>query len=98
MYELYLISYETQRTVRSHWRQGLGHQEIEITGAAGINEAKHGDITFLADKKLLNDILNTKASAVIANEEIEGLSSSILVSDNPYFTFARRWKFFTKTF
>jgi UDP-3-O-[3-hydroxymyristoyl] glucosamine N-acyltransferase len=71
-----------------------GSQEIEITGAAGITDAKHGDITFLAGKKHLGDILNTKASAVIAKEEIEGLSASILVSDNPYFTFARALEVF----
>ena len=71
-----------------------GNQETEITGAVGITEAKHGDITFLAGKKHLGDILNTKASAVIAKEEIEGLSASILVSDNPYFTFARALEVF----
>src|SRR3989304_701996 len=71
-----------------------GDHEVEITGAAGIKEAKSGDITFLADKKLLNDLLTSKASAVIAREKIEGLSVSILISDNPYFTFARALEVF----
>ncbi|MBI5098647.1 MAG: UDP-3-O-(3-hydroxymyristoyl)glucosamine N-acyltransferase [Nitrospirae bacterium] len=71
-----------------------GDHEVEITGAAGVNEAKPGDITFLADKKLLKDLLTSKASAVIAREKIEDLSVSILISDNPYFTFARALEVF----
>jgi len=71
-----------------------GDQEVEITGVSGIDEAKHGDITFIADKKRLGDVLKTKASAVIAKSRIEGLSASILVSDNPYFTFARALEVF----
>lgn len=76
-----------------------GDQGIEITGAAGMNEAEHGEITFLADRKHLRDILNTKASAVIAREAIEGLAAGVLISDNPYFTFARALEvFYVKPF
>jgi len=71
-----------------------GDPEVEITGVSGIAEAKHGDITFLADKRHLGDILKTKASAVIAGSEIDGQSASILISDNPYFTFARALEVF----
>lgn len=71
-----------------------GDQDVEITGVAGIAEAKRGDITFVADKKYLGDIMKTKASAVIAKSEIEGLSASVLVSDSPYFAFARALEIF----
>lgn len=74
--------------------QVSGNPDIEITGAAGINEAKQGDITFLSDKKHLKDLLSSKASAVIAKEAIEGVSASILISGNPYFTFARALEVF----
>ena len=48
-----------------------GDPEIEITGASTIREAGEGDITFLADSKFLDDLKNSKASAVILKEEIE---------------------------
>ncbi len=74
--------------------QVSGNPDIEITGAAGINEATQSDITFLSDKKHLKDLLNSKASAVIAKEAIEGVSASMLISGNPYFTFARALEVF----
>ncbi len=75
-----------------------GNPDIEITGVAGINEARKGDITYLADNKR-QDILATTASAVIVKEEIEELSSrsvpaSMLVVDNPQFVFARTLEVF----
>ncbi|MBI5739231.1 MAG: UDP-3-O-(3-hydroxymyristoyl)glucosamine N-acyltransferase [Nitrospirae bacterium] len=69
-----------------------GDPDVEIKGAAGIKEAKEGDITFLAEKKYLNDLPGSKASAVIAKDEITGLSASLLIADNPYFVFAKALK------
>jgi UDP-3-O-[3-hydroxymyristoyl] glucosamine N-acyltransferase len=66
-----------------------GNPDIEITGAAGIKDAGAGDITFLADKKYLNDLYSSKAAAVITKDEISGLPASLLIAGNPYFAFAR---------
>ncbi len=66
-----------------------GNPEVEITAASGIREAKQGDITFLAEKKNLKYISGTNASAIILKEKIKGLAVSMLVVDNPYFTFAK---------
>ncbi len=67
----------------------LGNAESEITGASGIREAKEGDVTFLADKKHINDAFSTNASAIIVNNEIKGLSVNMLVVDNPHLAFAK---------
>lgn len=78
----------------------LGNPEVEITGASGIREARHGDITFLADKKNIKYIAGTNASAVIVRqahyEEIKGLSANMLLVDNPYLSFARVLEVFYK--
>ncbi|RJQ51350.1 MAG: UDP-3-O-(3-hydroxymyristoyl)glucosamine N-acyltransferase [Nitrospiraceae bacterium] len=66
-----------------------GNPDVEITGAAGIKEAGGSDITFLAGKKYLNDLLSSKAAAVIIKDDIPGLSATRLLSGNPYFTFAK---------
>ena len=78
-----------------------GDPDIEITGVSGINEAKHGDITFIVDKKNLRYALTSSASAVIAKEELSELSGreqpgpvSMLIVDNPHFAFARALEIF----
>lgn len=67
----------------------LGNANTEIKGAAGISEAKEGDITFLADKRNLDYVFSTDASAIIVREEIKGLLKSMLLVDNPALAFAR---------
>ncbi len=71
-----------------------GDPNVEITGVAGIEEAKEGDITFLLDKKNLHKISRLNASAVIVKEEINELTVNMLVADNPQFTFARALEVF----
>jgi UDP-3-O-[3-hydroxymyristoyl] glucosamine N-acyltransferase len=68
-----------------------GNPEVEITGVAGIENAKEGDITFLHD---INDIPAVAASALIVKEEIKGLTASLLVAGNPQFAFARALEVF----
>lgn len=68
-----------------------GDPEVEITGVAGIENAKEGDITFLHD---INDIPAVTASALIVKEEVKGLTASLLVADNPQFAFARALEVF----
>ncbi len=67
----------------------IGTHDIEITGASGINEAKEGDITFIASKKYLKDLLNCKASCVITKEPIANLNIPQLKVSNPYLAFAK---------
>ncbi|GAB4543719.1 MAG: UDP-3-O-(3-hydroxymyristoyl)glucosamine N-acyltransferase [Thermodesulfovibrionia bacterium] len=67
----------------------VGNPDIEINGASGLKEAEDGDITFLADKRNLDHVFSTRASAVIVKEEIKGLSKVMLVVDNPYLAFAK---------
>ncbi|MBI4655056.1 MAG: UDP-3-O-(3-hydroxymyristoyl)glucosamine N-acyltransferase [Nitrospirae bacterium] len=74
----------------------IGNPEIEIRGVSNIEDAKEWDITFLANKKYLKYLYDTKASAVIAKEEIKGLTISMLISDDPYLAFAKTLEVFYK--
>lgn len=76
--------------------QIAGDTEVEITGVAGLKEAKQGDITFLADKKNLKDAYAAKASAVIVKEAVEGLSKSMLIVEKPHLAFAMALEVFYK--
>ncbi|HBH62835.1 MAG TPA: UDP-3-O-(3-hydroxymyristoyl)glucosamine N-acyltransferase [Nitrospiraceae bacterium] len=68
-----------------------GDPEVEITGVAGIENAKEGDITFLHNNNYIPEV---SASALIVKEEIDGLTLSLLVADNPQLTFARALEVF----
>jgi UDP-3-O-[3-hydroxymyristoyl] glucosamine N-acyltransferase len=46
-----------------------GNGETEISGAAGLDIAEKGEITFLANPKYTPQIQNTKASAIFLNEK-----------------------------
>jgi UDP-3-O-[3-hydroxymyristoyl] glucosamine N-acyltransferase len=71
-----------------------GNPDVEISGVSGMEEAKEGDITFLLDKNKLNEISSVNVSAVIVKEEIKELAASMLIVDNPQFTFARALEVF----
>lgn len=72
----------------------VGDEELDITGVAGISDAKEGEITFVSDKKFLRHIKDTNASAVIVEEHIESLGKPQVITKNPYYAFARLLEYF----
>jgi UDP-3-O-[3-hydroxymyristoyl] glucosamine N-acyltransferase len=77
-----------------------GPQDTEITGVAGIDHAKPGHVTFLANRRYFPLLKTTQASAVLLQagitlERVPGASPiSALRSENPYLDFARAIEFF----
>lgn len=65
-----------------------GSPETEITGVAGIEEARAGQLTFVANPKYAANAKTTSASAVIVGEDFPALATATLRSKNPYLTFA----------
>ncbi len=72
----------------------VGDPEIRITGAAGIKEAKNGDITFLSNAKYLPFLDETAASAVITAKEIISEKKSLVRIANPSLAFTQVVSFF----
>jgi UDP-3-O-[3-hydroxymyristoyl] glucosamine N-acyltransferase len=66
-----------------------GNGNVEITGVAGIEDAKPGELTFLVNRKYRAALHTTAASAVIVGREAESTRVPALRSDNPYLDFAR---------
>lgn len=48
-----------------------GIPETEIRGAAGLDLAKEGEVTFLANPKYTRQVANTRASAIFLSEGVE---------------------------
>jgi UDP-3-O-[3-hydroxymyristoyl] glucosamine N-acyltransferase len=73
-----------------------GAGEVEITGLAGIEEARAGDITFVSNPKYAPAAKKTRASAVIVADDFPALNVPTLRTKNPYLAFAQAIELFYK--
>ena len=71
-----------------------GNGEQEISGVAGIETARAGELTFLSNPRYRPLLKQTRASAVIAAQADDDIEASFLVSENPYLDFARALEMF----
>jgi UDP-3-O-[3-hydroxymyristoyl] glucosamine N-acyltransferase len=71
-----------------------GDEDVEIVRVAGIEEAGPGDLTFVANRKYIRHIKNTRASAIILGEDIPPVEIPSLRSEDPYLAFARALEIF----
>jgi UDP-3-O-[3-hydroxymyristoyl] glucosamine N-acyltransferase len=67
----------------------IGDGEVEILGVASIDEAKAGEITFIANPKYLSNLARTKASAVIVSPEVTQAEKPLLCVANPHLAFTK---------
>jgi UDP-3-O-[3-hydroxymyristoyl] glucosamine N-acyltransferase len=66
-----------------------GDGQMEIHAVAGMEQARPGEITFLANPKYAGKVRHTRASAIIASEAAGEMPVATLVSSSPYLDFAR---------
>jgi UDP-3-O-[3-hydroxymyristoyl] glucosamine N-acyltransferase len=67
-----------------------GDGEVEIERVAGIEQAKPGDLSFVANPKYQSQITTTHAAAVIVATQMDatGTRAAILRTEEPYLAFA----------
>src|SRR5215471_174526 len=66
-----------------------GSPDLDITGIAGVEDARAGQLTFVANPKYAAAARKTKASAVIVAEDFPALATATLRSKNPYLAFSQ---------
>lgn len=71
-----------------------GDARLEISGVAGIEEAKAGQLTFLVNRKYRPALATTRASAILISREEARTPMAALRSVNPYLDFARAIELF----
>jgi UDP-3-O-[3-hydroxymyristoyl] glucosamine N-acyltransferase len=71
-----------------------GDAKLEIKGVAGIEEARDGELTFLANRKYRPMLETTHASAILVSRDQEQVAIATLRSENPYYDFARAIELF----
>lgn len=74
----------------------IGDENLEIEAAAGLDIAKAGEVTFLANPKYTPQIKETKASAIFLNEnvQIERDDIAVLRSKDAYVAYTRALRLF----
>ena len=65
-----------------------GDGSLKITGAAGLDNSRDGEITFVAEKRFLSRLKDCKASAVFVQEECDTGKAQIILP-RPALAFAR---------
>lgn len=73
----------------------LGDGEIEIHGAAGIKEAREGEITFVANPRYLSQMDKTRASAIIVRKGTMCNGKPVIQVENPYWAWAKVLEMFS---
>ncbi len=69
--------------------------DIEITAAAGLDEAEAGHVTFLANPRYTPRVQTTRASAVyLAPDVIAGREIAVLRARDPYLAYTRALRLF----
>jgi len=73
--------------------------DFEVSSFESLKNADKSQLSFLNDSKLVDELKNTKAGAVILREENSDFlpsSCSAIISKNPYLDMARMSKYFAK--
>lgn len=74
-----------------------GEAEQQISGLATLQDANTGDLSFLSNRHYLNQLNDTRASAVILAEEFAAqFGGAVLISPTPYLSYARASSLFDK--
>ncbi len=81
----------------AQWVDGtvVGDGEMEISGVASIEDARVGEIAFIASPKYLPKLKGTKASAIIVSKEVSQADKPLLCVSNPHLAFAKILTFFS---
>ena len=74
----------------------LRGEDCRITGLNTLEAAGPGDVTFLANPRYISAVESSEAAAVVISPEYAHLAKRALVSQNPYYDFARMMSIFAR--
>jgi UDP-3-O-[3-hydroxymyristoyl] glucosamine N-acyltransferase len=76
-------------------RLEVGGADVEISGAAGLDEATAGQVTFLSNPRYTPRVQTTRASAIFVAEGVEvGRDVAVLRARDPYLAYTRALRLF----
>jgi len=72
----------------------IGNETVSIYNIRGIEEAREGDLTFIANPRYKDKLEETMASAVLVSPDVKESSRNLLVVKDPYIALAKTLSFF----
>src|SRR5688572_8209354 len=76
-------------------RVDSSRDDIDISGAAGLDDAKTGDVTFLANPRYTSRVNSTAASAIYLSEDAKiEKQICVLRAQDPYLAYTRALRLF----
>ena len=73
----------------------IGDSEIDINGINSLSKANANQLSYIANKKYIDSLVNTNAGAVILSENMKNdCKTNALLVSNPYLAFAKVTHFF----
>ncbi len=86
-----LTAMELSRLAQKTGARIEGDFNIEIEGAAGLDQAKPGEVTFLSNPRYTSRVKTTRASAVFVGDDVDIGRNDIVVlrAKDPYLAFTR---------
>ncbi len=90
----YSMNWTTEKIAAFLGGEIVGSRDLTISGLAKIEDAKPGEITFLANPKYEKFAAETRASAIIVNQEFKAGDMTVIKVKDPYLAFmtlAKEW-------
>jgi len=72
----------------------IGDGSTVVTGVAGIEDAREGHLTFVANPRYRNKLFSTHATAAIVPEDVKEAPLVLLVTPDPYLAFTKALEIF----
>ena len=72
----------------------VGDEHLPVSGISSLDDARAGEITFIAHSRYVSKATHTKASAIIVSHDIEAPGKSLIIASNPYLAYAQVATFF----
>ena len=67
----------------------IGNPDLDIAGAAGLEDAKASDVSFVFNPKYVKHLATTKAGVLLLSEEAENCKPAQIIVKNPHMAFAQ---------
>lgn len=84
-----LMEFTLQQIAERIGGEVVGDPATLINGLGSLDDALEGQITFLGNPKYAAKVAKTSASAVIVPQGAESCGKNVIVSSNPYLSFAK---------
>lgn len=90
------LSYTLKELAEKIGGKVIGDETLRIKRINSLQEARDNEISFFTDNRYRNELINTRAGALIASQVTEGFQGSLIIASNPNLAYAKITALFAK--